>query len=75
MRVKPEWVNAYGLPGASLSGVVTALSPSGTLIRVRMGELGHSYVWAAHVEPLPTDDWRFSDRRRFGEPEAVGLGE
>jgi hypothetical protein len=73
VRVKPEWVHAYGLPDASLSGVVTALSPNGTLIRVQMDELGHSHVWAAHVERLSTDDWRFSDRRRSGKPEAAGL--
>jgi hypothetical protein len=49
-----------------MSGVVAALSPSGTVIRVQMDELGDSYVWAAHVEPRPTDN---------GRPEAVGLRE
>ena len=61
MRVKPEWVHAYRTPGSTMSGVVgvvAALSPSGTVIRVQMDELGDSYVcvWAAHVEPRPSDN-------------------
>jgi hypothetical protein len=68
VRVKPEWVHAYRKAGSTMSGVVAALSPSGTVIRVQMDELGGSYVcvWAAHVEPRPTDN---------GRPEAPGLRE
>jgi hypothetical protein len=73
VRIKPDWLHAYGLPDASLHGVVTGLSPSGAIIRVEMGELGHVYVCAAHVESLPTDNWHLGDRHRFARPEAAEL--
>jgi hypothetical protein len=66
VRIKPEWVHAYRKPETNVSGIVTVLSPSGTIIRVQMGELGHSYVLAAHVEPLPIGN---------GGPEAPVLSE
>ena len=46
VRVKPEWTPQYRKPGVTVSGVVKALSPHGTIVRVQMDDLGDSYSFA-----------------------------
>jgi hypothetical protein len=55
VRVKPEWMYQYRKPGVTTSGVVTALSPNGKIVRVQMDDLGDSYVAVEHVERASAD--------------------
>lgn len=51
VKVKQEWRHAYRKPGVELEGVLIAVSPTGTIARVRMDDLGDSYLWMSHLEP------------------------
>jgi hypothetical protein len=55
VRVKPDWMHQYRKPGVTTSGVVKALSPDGKIVRVRMDNLGDSYLAVEHVEPFSCD--------------------
>jgi hypothetical protein len=48
-------MHQYRKPGVTTSGVVKALSPDGKIVRVRMDNLGDSYLAVEHVEPFSCD--------------------
>lgn len=52
VSIKPEWRQLYRKPGARFEGSIVAMSPSGAVARVNMDDLGDSYVWADHLEPV-----------------------
>jgi len=52
VQLKPEFRSIYRRPGASVTGTVQGLSPSGAVARVRMDEVADSFVRVNHVELL-----------------------
>ena len=64
VTIKDGWARLYRKPGAPLSGPVVSVSPTGDLVRVRMDDLGDSYVRSEHVESLPGSPRGHTARRR-----------
>jgi hypothetical protein len=50
VHVRPESRPHYRKPGAPVAGVVQALSPSGSVARIRMDDVADSYVLVCHLE-------------------------
>ena len=50
VEIKADWRLVYRKPGASITGILQALSPTGLVARVRMDEHGDSYVLVAHLD-------------------------
>jgi hypothetical protein len=50
VRIRPDLCRHYRKPGASESGVVMWLSPTGAIARVRMDQVADSYVRVDDLE-------------------------
>ncbi len=50
VEIRADWWTVYRKPGASVAGILQALSPTGLVARVRMDEHGDSYVLVAHLD-------------------------
>ena len=49
VRIGSSWSRHYRKPGGSVTGVVSDLSPTGAVARVRMDEVADSYVLVDHL--------------------------
>jgi hypothetical protein len=47
--IAPEWRQHYRRVGAAVAGIVSEVSPCGTVVRVRMDEYADTYVLTAHL--------------------------
>jgi hypothetical protein len=64
VMIKDGWARVYRKPGAPLAGRVVAVSPTGDLVRVRMDDVGDSYVRREHVESLHSEPPNHPPRSR-----------
>lgn len=51
VRIEPDWARVYRRPGTPLEGVLVSISPSGSVVKLRMDEVADSYVRVEHVRP------------------------
>ena len=49
-QIKSEWRHCYRAPGTPMAGIVQAVSPSGTVARIRFDQLADSYILVPHLE-------------------------
>jgi hypothetical protein len=55
-QIKEEWRHCYRAPGAPMAGVIQAISPSGSVARIRLDDVADSYILVSHLEPaLPAE--------------------